>query len=114
MSEIKYVRKGDHYYPEIDFGIEENVELRKFGRLRYKYLKENKPYLFSRLLLEGELMKHVIEIEELAYERFQRIQTEYLKQHLLSIDGNFMESYKIRQEARDIANEIVLKELIYS
>lgn len=57
MSEIKYVKKGDYYYPEIDFGIEENVELRKFGRLRYKYLKENKPYWFSVLLWEGELMK---------------------------------------------------------
>jgi len=61
MSEIKYVKKGDYYYPEIDFGIEENVELKKYVRLRYKYLKENKTYLFSRLLLEGELMKHVIE-----------------------------------------------------
>lgn len=73
MSEIKYVRKGDYYYPEIDFGIDENVEFRKYGRLRYKYLKENKPYLFSRLLLEGELMKNVIEIEKQAYERFERV-----------------------------------------
>ena len=114
MSEIKYVKKGDYYYPDIDFGVDENVELRKFGRLRYKYFKENKPYLFSRLLLEGELMKHVIEIEKQAYERFEMIQKEYLKQHPLPIDGNFVERYKIRQEARDIANEIVLKELIYS
>lgn len=57
MSEIKYVKKGDYYYPEIDFGVNENVEFRKYGRLRYKYLKENRPHLFSRLLLEGELMK---------------------------------------------------------
>ena len=57
MSEIKYVKKSDYYYPEIDFGIEENVELRKYSRLRYKYLKENKRYFFSRWLLEGELMK---------------------------------------------------------
>ncbi len=28
MSEIKYVKKSDYYYPEIDFEIEENVELR--------------------------------------------------------------------------------------
>ncbi|WP_202711083.1 TnpV protein [Sporosalibacterium faouarense] len=113
MSEIKYVRKGDYYYPEIDFGIDENVEFRKYGRLRYKYLKENKPYLFSRLLLEGELMKHVIEIEKQAYERFERIQQEYLREHPLPADGNFVESYKIRQEAHDVAEEVVLEELIY-
>ena len=59
-------------------------------------------------------MKHVIEIEKQAYERLERIQKEYLKHHSLPIDGNFMKSYKIRQEARDIVNEIVLKELIYS
>ena len=114
MSEIKYVKKGDYYYPDIDFGVDENVELRKFGKLRYKYLKENKPNLFTMLLSEGELMRHVIEIEKQAYKRFERIQKEYLKQHPLPIDGNFMESYKVRQEARDIANETVLKELVYS
>lgn len=114
MSEIKYVKKGDYYYPEIDFGIEENVQLRKYGRLRYKYLKENKPNLFSMLLSEGELMKHVIEIEKQAYERFERIQKEYLRRYPLPVDGNFMECYRIRQEAGDIANELVLKELIYS
>ncbi|WP_432401922.1 TnpV protein [Wukongibacter sp. M2B1] len=114
MSEIKYVKKGDYYYPEIDFGIKENVELRKFGRLRYKYLKDNKTYLFSRLRLEGELMKHIIEIEKQAYERFERIQQEYLREHLLPDDGNFVESYRIRQEAREVAEEVVLKELIYN
>ncbi len=114
MSEIKYVKKGDYYYPEIDFGIEENVQLKKYGRLRYKYLKENKPYLFSRLLLEGESMKHVIEIEKQAYECFEKIKQQYLERHPLPDDGNFMDSYRIRQEALDIAEEIVLKELIYS
>lgn len=113
MSDIKYVKKGDYYYPEIDFGVDERVKLKKFGRLRYKYLKENKPHLFSRLLLEGELMKYVIEIEKQAYERFERIQTEHLKQHPLPDDGNFVECYRIRQEARDVAEEVVLKELIY-
>lgn len=114
MSEIKYVKKGDYYYPEIDFGIAENVEFRKYGRLRYKYLKENKPYLFSMLLSEGELMKYVIEIETQAYERFERIQQEYLREHLLTDDGNFVESYRIRQEACDVAEEVVLRELIYN
>ncbi|WP_432402181.1 TnpV protein [Wukongibacter sp. M2B1] len=114
MSDIKYVKKGDYYYPEIDFGIEENVELRKFGRLGYKYLKENKTYLFSWLFLEGELMKHVIEIEKQAYERFERIQQEYLREYSVPADGNFMESYRIRQEACDVAEEVVLRELIYS
>ena len=113
MSEIKYVRKGDYYYPEIDFGIDENVELKKYGRLRYKYLKENKPHLFFMLLSEGELMKHVIEIEKQAYERFERIQTEYLKQHPLPVDGNFMECYRIRLKARNVGEEVVLQELIY-
>ena len=114
MNEIKYVKKGDYYYPEIDFGVDESVELKKFGRLRYKYLNENKPHLFSRLLLEGELMKHVIEIEKRAYERFERIQQEYLREHPVPADGNFMESYRIRRQARDMAEEVVLKELIYS
>ncbi len=28
MSEIKYIKKSDYYCPKINFGIEENVELR--------------------------------------------------------------------------------------
>ncbi|WZL71998.1 TnpV protein [Clostridiaceae bacterium 35-E11] len=70
-------------------------------------MKKNKLYLFSMLLWEGELMKHLIEIEKKTYERFERIQKEYIREHPLSNDENFMESYRIRREACDMAKVFI-------
>ena len=53
---IRYNLHGDYYFPNLLDPEQENAEpIGKWGLMRQKYLQENHPGLFSRLLLSGKL-----------------------------------------------------------
>lgn len=66
---IEYVRQGDYYLPNLVLKQEEKVILNKYGRLRLNYLKENKKAEYTILFMNGELNKHLKEIQKIATER---------------------------------------------
>jgi len=42
--EITYHRKGDYLYPNLTLETDETLTIGKYGLLRKRYLKENKPH----------------------------------------------------------------------
>ena len=93
---ITYEKCEDYLIPNLIPDPEPEGELRKFGLMRKHYLKEYKRGIYSGLLLSGELMKHLLMIQEQAEERFDLLVqqmaereevTEQLKEsnHMLSV-----------------------------
>ena len=53
--------------------VEETKPLTKYGRMRKKYLQENRPVLYNNLLLSGQLQNHLLETEETANRRLEEM-----------------------------------------
>ena len=50
---LEYTLHGDYYLPNLN--IESGYPLGKYGMMRMQYLKEQRPGLYTRLLLSGNL-----------------------------------------------------------
>lgn len=58
------------YYPDLELP-EEEPHYGKYGRMRLRYLKEHHKMLYNTLLLDGELVKHLNEVDDTANQRME-------------------------------------------
>ena len=137
-----YKRDGDYYFPEYYLGkglsLEEatrlkgqrvkedtenntecceNVILGKYGRARLNYIKNYKRSLYTELLMNGTLNKHLAEIDRTATERINRLikgmaeqenTNEQLKEKNQLLWAGLMNDYK------HSAEEIVYNDIIFA
>ena len=91
--------------------------LGKYGRLRKGYLKEHRQFLYQEYLLYGRLNEHLGEIDEKAYEAFNRLVDRMAKDEdvteWLKAEDQILWVQKMNG-IYDRANEIILKEYIYN
>ena len=116
MIELKYRQNGDYLIPEMGLKAPQ-MPLGKYARMRQRFLKEQKPGLFSQLLLSGTLMSHLMEIEETANRQLEQMMkelaaksgaTEQLKAKDQMAWVGLMNSLKAQAE------KTILTELIYA
>ena len=114
--EIEYTKVGDYYIPNLVLEKEEKIILNKYGRLRLKFLKENKKVEYTIMFMNGTLNKHLKEIQETAQKRIDII-IEELKQpnNLTEEIKNTNQLYwvSMMNNFKNTAEEIILNELIY-
>ena len=113
---IEYTKVGDYYMPNLVLEKEERIILNKYGRMRLKFLKENKRAEYTIMFVNGTLNKHLKEIQETAEKRIDII-IEQLKQQ-----NNLTEEMKntdqlywvsMMNNFKNTAEEIISNELIY-
>ncbi|NDO18077.1 TnpV protein [Lachnospiraceae bacterium MD329] len=113
---VTYTKVGDYRIPNLTVPTEE-YQIGKYGMMRRTYLKEHRPNLYSILMMKGELLKHLEEIDRITTQQVQTIvaqmaKAEGLTEEMKSTDpllwtglmNNFLHS----------AEEIVLSETVYS
>ena len=113
---IEYRLVGDYYLPNLVLEQEEKINLNKYGRLRLKFLKENKKAEYMIMFTKETLNKHLKEIQEIAEERIDIIIEQLKKQNNLTEEmKNTDQLYWVgmMNNFRNTAEEIVLNELIY-
>lgn len=114
---ISYTLVGDYYLPNLVLKQEEKVILNKYSRLRLNYLKENKKAEYTILFMNGELNKHLKEIQEIATERINLIINDLKAKSDLNEDmknTDILYWFGTMNSIKNQAEEIVLKELIYT
>ena len=112
---IEYKKVGDYYMPNLVLE-KEKIILNKYGRMRLKFLKENKKAEYMIMFTKGTLNKHLKEIQEIAEERIDIIIEQLKKQNNLTEEmKNTDQLYWVgmMNNFRNTAEEIVLNELIY-
>ena len=112
---IEYTKVGDYYMPNLVLEKEEII-LNKYGKMRLKFLKENKKAEYMIMFTKGTLNKHLKEIQETAQERIDIIIEQLKKQNNLTEEmKNTNQLYWVgmMNNFKNTAEEIVLKELIY-
>ena len=104
------------YYPDLELS-EEEPHYGKYGRMRLYYLKENRKVLYFTLLLDGELVRHLNEVDDTANQRMELLTLQMKERQGIN------EALKVRDQMawvgtynniRNAAEEVVLSELIYN
>ena len=112
---IEYTKQGDYYMPNLVLQ-KEKIILNKYGKMRLKFLKENRKAEYTIMFVNGTLNKHLKEIQETAEKRIDII-IEQLKQQ-----NNLTEEMKntdqlywvsMMNNFKSTAEEMILNELIY-
>ena len=113
-----YRREGDYLVPDLSLPSEESeIQIGKYGRMRKRFLKENRPALYANLLLNGTLTKHLAEIDRSCLDRLENIETVMMKQEGVTETlkaSNQIEWVRQRNSIHDRAEEVVLTELVYA
>ena len=112
-----YRQEGDYLLPNIAIPPEmERCRIGKYGLLRRDYLKNYKPGLYTGLLMEGELAKHLEEVDRDCSEQVESLisamkEREGVTEALKASDQ--MEWVRRMGSIRDRAEEIVIREVIF-
>ena len=115
--ELTYTKVGDYYLPDLALDDDAEYEIGVYSRMREKFLKEHRPGVYNRMLLFGELWKHLAEIDAACHERMGFLIPAMAKQEgvteaLKATDQ--MEWVGHMNNIRNRAEEIVLHELVYA
>ena len=97
---------------KMDKNFEELYSLGKYGEMARKYLKENFSERYNTLS-KKEINIMFRNVNDECHERLDIIIEQYLKKNPLTNPSDTMQTYKEKQQAKTIAEEIILKELIY-
>lgn len=117
MSELMYKRSGDYLFPEMELTKEEQRPLGKYGLMRLRYLENERPGLYTRLLFSGKLMEHLQEIEQTAQNRLERLMILLPKQNGVTEElkaTNQMAWVAQMNSLKHQAEEMILSDLIYA
>ena len=114
---ISYTLKGDYYIPNLALPKQEKITLNKYGRMRLNYLKEQKKGLYTELVMNGTLTKHLKEIQETAENRVNLIINKLKEKSNLTEDMKNTDQLAwagTMNAIKEQAEETVFSELIYN
>ena len=112
---IEYKQNGEYQIPDVT--LNETKPIGRYGRMRKKFLKENRPILYSRMLLSETLYPHLNEIEETVERRMEEMipklaETAGATEEMKAADP--MKWVGLMNNCKAQAEEILLSELVYS
>ena len=114
---ITNTKCGDYLLPNLTLPEKQNKQLNKYGLLRLEYLKNNKKALYQELLMKDKLNEHLFSVSTEAENKVN-----FLIDKLIEFDGTITEKLKAKNQmlwiqkmntCKNIAEEIVLKEIVY-
>lgn len=112
-----YRQEGDYLIPNLVLPDNGNYQIGKYGRMRRTYLKEHHRALYTNLVVEGTLFKHLAEIDQSCNKRMKIIVSAMAKQEGVTESlkaADQMEWVRRMNSIRNRAEEIVLTELVYA
>ena len=117
MKEISYHKEGDYFIPDLIMDNScENYHIGKYGRLRLNYIKNYKRGLYTELMINGTLSKHLADIDNTANIRIVLIIKQLAESENVNEDlkeSNQLAWVQAMNNIKNRAEEIVYNEIIY-
>ena len=112
---IMYTNVNGYLIPNLTYKSGEQMEqLGKYGFLRRDYLKNHRNSTYQVILLQDTIGEHLLEVDKAAREREEIILKQLEeKDPLPDKEKDQMAWVRAANQHRAIAEEIILKELIY-
>ena len=121
MSELTVFEKlGVEYggvdgilYPVLEVTTESTkIDVGKYGRMWIVHIKVVYPERDRCLVRFGELSERACEVNETAYELLEDIEVRWLRKHKPKNPNSFVEQLHLRNQARVMAEEVVLVDVV--
>ena len=113
-----YRQEGDYLLPNLSLPpAPEEYQIGKYGRLRRQYLKEHRRALYTCMMADGTLWKHLVEIDYSCNDRLEITETAMMKQEGVTEAlkaSDQMEWVRRRNSIHNRAEEVILTELVYA
>lgn len=110
---VKYEKKDGFLCPLIKQEIEQEYDVGKYGLLWMKYIRSEYPKRYTSLLRFGKLKSKATEVNEVAYDLLDDIEREWLNKHKPKNRNSFQEICQLRTEARAVAEEVVMHDVVH-
>ena len=111
--QITYRQTGDYLLPELT--LPNTQKIGKYGIMRKEYLQNTKRALYNKLLIQGELTKHLCQVEQQATEEIARLEVIFAQAEDLNEETkneNPLVWVQRKNQIRKQAEEIVLREIV--
>ncbi|MBQ8326043.1 MAG: TnpV protein [Lachnospiraceae bacterium] len=99
-------------YPDIKVSVEAGVWVGKYGLLWMDYMKSNYVERYNHHIRMGTLNTKAFGVNEEAYEMLEEIVNQYLAKHKPRNEASTMEMWKLREQAKQMAEEFVLNDIV--
>ncbi|MCD7805827.1 MAG: TnpV protein [Lachnospiraceae bacterium] len=113
---LDYVLVGDYYIPDLKLP-EERRPIGKWGRMHREYLKENRPLLYTDMVITGKLWTYLADLNEQAQIRLELIIEQMKAAEGVTEDLKRRDWWGWVQRMGNIQNraeEIIRAEMIYN
>lgn len=103
-------------YPDISISEEPEVTIGmvgKYGLAWISYMKENHADRYRHHIRMGQLHSKAQEVNEEAYGMLDTITAKYLAKHKPMNSNSTMEMWKLREQAKQLAEEVIYGEIVY-
>lgn len=114
---IEYVRQGDYYIPNLTVPDKTEYQIGKYGSLRRTFLKEHHNWLYSTMLMQGTLLKHLAEIDEICHSTLKDMMSKMAQQEGVTERLKASDQMAWVQKMNSIkhrAEEFILSEYVYT
>ena len=113
---IKYELRVEQYYPMLEISKQTTYEIGKYGHLHLEFIKKHRRGTYTTLLTAGRLNEHLHAIDEQAHEQMESYITQAAErlcvtEELKATDP--MRWVRFMNDIKSIAEEVVLKEVVY-
>ena len=112
---LTYTMQGDYLLPNLE--VPESPKVGKYGMLRRSFLRSHRKALYTGMMLEGTLNSHLEQVDKEATMLLEKLTTQMMQEQGLTEElksRNQMLWVQQMNNLRQSAEEVVLKELIYS
>lgn len=119
MEGLTYTKNGDYLIPDLMLDGEDKageMPLGKYGMLRQSFLREHHHGTYTSMLLTGQLMPHLYQIDRQAQEQADRIVADMMKENGVDEDLKGRDQMAWLQAVNSYtaqAEEEVLREIVY-
>lgn len=112
--DIPYVEKDGMLYPLLTIPADMEVSaVGKYGLLWLSYMKENHKGRFRTLTRLGCANRTAHKVNEEAYEMLDLIISQHMRKHPSEHSDSIIEMWKLREQAKIVAEETVLMDIVY-
>lgn len=116
---VTYTRKGDYLLPDLYLEKDENYgRLGRYGILRLHFIAQNKQALYETLLMTNKLTHHLLLVSDSCENYYEELMENYIKNDERLSEKNKelnpLEWTRLMNNYKNTAEEIILKELIYT
>ena len=114
---IEYIRQGYYYAPNLVLAQEStNYPIRRYGRLKLRYLKEHNKPLYSILFMDLKLNEYLHNIDEECESRMETLIKQMAEKENVTEElkaNNQLEWVRCMNNIKNRAEEIVFNEGIF-